>query len=90
MPNHTETFKKLHKTIKGQRPGRLSDGVILLHDNTTPHSAGVIRELLRKFKWEVWSHLPYSPDLAPVSYTHLDVYKRQALDRTVSLTLVCE
>ncbi|GBN56870.1 hypothetical protein AVEN_238614-1 [Araneus ventricosus] len=33
----------------------LSDGVILLHDNT--HTARKTQELLRKFKWKVWSHL---------------------------------
>ncbi|GBM54767.1 hypothetical protein AVEN_259939-1 [Araneus ventricosus] len=37
----------------------LSDGVILLPDNT--HSASKTQELLQKFKWAVWSQ---SPDLA--------------------------
>ncbi|GBO01515.1 hypothetical protein AVEN_36110-1 [Araneus ventricosus] len=41
----------------------LSDGVILLHDNTL--TARKTQELLQKFKWEVWSHPPYTPDLAP-------------------------
>ncbi|GBL98472.1 hypothetical protein AVEN_111603-1 [Araneus ventricosus] len=41
----------------------LSDGVILLHDDT--HIARKTQELLQKFKWEVWSQPPYSPDLAP-------------------------
>ncbi|GBN99374.1 hypothetical protein AVEN_147270-1 [Araneus ventricosus] len=40
----------------------LGDGVILLHDNT--HTARKTQELLRKFKWEVWSH-PYSSYSAP-------------------------
>ncbi|GBL89514.1 hypothetical protein AVEN_87850-1 [Araneus ventricosus] len=43
----------------------LSDGIILLHDNT--HTATKTQELLQKFKWEVWSHLTYSPDLAPIT-----------------------
>ncbi|GBM72655.1 hypothetical protein AVEN_138214-1 [Araneus ventricosus] len=43
----------------------LSDGVILLHDNT--HTALKTQESLRKFKWKVWGYptLPYSSDLAP-------------------------
>ncbi|GBO15434.1 hypothetical protein AVEN_139206-1 [Araneus ventricosus] len=41
----------------------LSDGVILLHGNT--HTALKTQELLRKFKWEVWSHPPNSPDSTP-------------------------
>ncbi|GBL69174.1 hypothetical protein AVEN_24135-1 [Araneus ventricosus] len=40
----------------------LSNGVILLHGNA--HTARKTQELLRKFKWEVWSQSPYSPDLA--------------------------
>ncbi|GBM35528.1 hypothetical protein AVEN_106757-1 [Araneus ventricosus] len=40
----------------------LSDGAILLHDNT--QTARKNQELLQKFKSEVWSHPPYSPDLA--------------------------
>ncbi|GBO19711.1 hypothetical protein AVEN_236275-1, partial [Araneus ventricosus] len=50
------------EAIRRKRPGMLSDGVILLNDNT--HSAHKTQELLRKFKWEVWSLL-YSPDSAP-------------------------
>lgn len=46
----------------------MSDGVVFLQDYATPHTAGVTQELLRKFKWEVWRHPPYSPDLAPCDY----------------------
>ncbi|GBN31486.1 hypothetical protein AVEN_33003-1 [Araneus ventricosus] len=44
----------------------LSDGVILLHDNT--HTARKTQELLRKFKWEVWSHTPNSRVWVPNTY----------------------
>ncbi|GBL83476.1 hypothetical protein AVEN_196335-1 [Araneus ventricosus] len=37
--------------------------VILLHDNT--HTARKTEKMLQKLKWEVWSHPPYSADLAP-------------------------
>ncbi|GBM33226.1 hypothetical protein AVEN_28219-1 [Araneus ventricosus] len=46
----------------------LNEGVILLHDNEKPHIARKTQELLQKFKWEVWSHPPYSPDLASSDY----------------------
>ncbi|GBN03730.1 hypothetical protein AVEN_164036-1 [Araneus ventricosus] len=47
-----------------------SDGVIMLHDNT--HISLKTQELLQKFKLEVWSHPPYSPDLVPnLSSNHL-------------------
>lgn len=41
---------------------------MLIHDNATPHSAKVTKELLQKFKWEVWEHPPYSPDLSPCDF----------------------
>ncbi|GBN22238.1 hypothetical protein AVEN_131378-1 [Araneus ventricosus] len=41
----------------------LSDGVILLRDNT--HTACKTEELLQSFKWDVWNYPTHSPDLAP-------------------------
>ncbi|GBM72519.1 hypothetical protein AVEN_263464-1 [Araneus ventricosus] len=61
-------YSPLCEAIRLKRPGMLNDGVILLHDNARPHTARKTQELLQKFKWEVWSHPPYSPDLAPSDY----------------------
>ncbi|GBN90721.1 hypothetical protein AVEN_36227-1 [Araneus ventricosus] len=48
----------------------LSDGVILL--NVKTHTGRKTQELLRKFKWEVWSHSPYSQDSTPnLGFKHL-------------------
>ncbi|GBM48488.1 hypothetical protein AVEN_50278-1 [Araneus ventricosus] len=47
----------------------LSDGAILLHEDT--HTARKTQELLRKFKWEIWSQ-PLQigcPDSAPNLYS---------------------
>jgi histone-lysine N-methyltransferase SETMAR len=43
-------------------------GVVLLHDNSRPHTANRKRELLRRYNWEVLDHPPYSPDLAPSDF----------------------
>ncbi|GBN92364.1 hypothetical protein AVEN_72419-1, partial [Araneus ventricosus] len=51
------------EAIRRKRPCILSNDVILLYDNT--HTARKTQELLQKFKLELWSHPPYSPDLAP-------------------------
>ncbi|GBN52052.1 hypothetical protein AVEN_68170-1 [Araneus ventricosus] len=61
-PSPVTVFSGSEKAIRRKRPDMLSDGVILLHDNT--HTARKTQELLRKFKWEVYSHL-CSPDSAP-------------------------
>ena len=42
--------------------------VIILLDNATPHKAICVRELLRRWRWEVLEHPPYSPDLSPCDY----------------------
>lgn len=66
---YCETLKRLRKAIKERRPGKLSKGIVLLHDNATPHSARVTLDLLeKKFKWEQWEHPPYSPDLSPCDF----------------------
>ncbi|KAG5307583.1 MOS1T transposase, partial [Pseudoatta argentina] len=44
------------------------DKVILQHDNARPHVAKVIKTYLETLKWEVLSHPPYSPDVAPSDY----------------------
>ena len=46
----------------------LSDGIILLHDNTRPHTANLVRDKFQKFGWETLQHPPYSPDLSPCEF----------------------
>jgi hypothetical protein len=51
----------------------LTYGVVLLHDSVRPHTAARIQTLVEHFNWELFDHLPYSPDLAPIYY-HLFTY----------------
>jgi hypothetical protein len=46
----------------------LTKGVVLLHDNARPHTAALKNALIKPFNWEIFNHLPYSPDLAPSDY----------------------
>jgi hypothetical protein len=41
---------------------------MLPHGNARKHSAASIRAMLEHFNWELFDHLPYSPDLAPSDY----------------------
>ena len=59
---------KLRAAIRRKRPGLLTKGVLLLHDNARPHSANQTTATLRSFQWEVLQHPPYSPDLAPSDF----------------------
>ena len=46
----------------------LSDGIILLHDNSRPHTANLVGNKLQKFCWETLQHPPYSGHLSPCDF----------------------
>lgn len=65
---YCETLTKLRRAIQNKRRGMLSTGIVLLHDNARPHTAGATQTKIQKFGWEQFDHPPYSPDLAPSDY----------------------
>ena len=62
---YCQTLDKLREAIRRKRPGRLSKGVILQHDNAAPHTAKRTQDWLKRYNWETLPHPPHSPDLAP-------------------------
>jgi [histone H3]-lysine36 N-dimethyltransferase SETMAR len=73
---YCETLNKLRRAIQNRRRGKLSSGVILLHDNARPHTAAKTQEKIQDFRWELFNHPPYSPDLAPSDYFLFLHFKR--------------
>jgi histone-lysine N-methyltransferase SETMAR len=67
--------KNLRTASQNKRSGMLTHGVVLLQDNARAHTSAAGRNpaLLEQFNWELFDHLPYSPDLAPSDY-HLFSY----------------
>jgi hypothetical protein len=65
---YCDTLQNIRRAIKNKRPGKLSRGVLMLHDNARPHPAQATRDTLRHFGWGVLDHPPYSPDLSPCDY----------------------
>lgn len=59
--NHALTEKRPQFA---QRHGK----VILQHDNAPSHTAKPVKEVVKSLGWEILSHPPYSPDLAPSDY----------------------
>jgi transposase len=53
--------------IQGWR-GMLTKDVVLLQDNTLPHTVARTNAFIKLFNWEIFEHPPYSPDLAPSNY----------------------
>jgi hypothetical protein len=58
----------LKPAIHSKGRDRLSEGVLLLHDNACPHNAACMLETLRKLKWEVTEHPVHSENLAPSDF----------------------
>jgi len=65
---YCKTLEKLRRAIQNRRRGKLSSGIILLHDNARPHTAAKTQEKIQNFRWDLIDHPPYSPDLAPSDY----------------------
>lgn len=63
-----DTLLCLRNAVKRKRSGKLSQGVLLIHDNTTPHKAAIITFLLDNFGWDVFQYPAHSPDLPPSYY----------------------
>ena len=74
---YCQTLDKLREVIRRKRPGQLTNGVILHHDNATPHTARVTQGWLEKYGWEILPHPPHSPDLAPSNYHLFGPLKRE-------------
>ena len=62
------SLRMLRRAIKSKRPGMLSDGIILLHDNAPPHTANLVRDKFQIFGWETLQHRPYSPNIFPCDF----------------------
>ena len=60
----------LNHALIEKRPeyARKHGKVILQHDNAPSHTAKVVKNILKALNWEIFSHPPYSPDLAPSDY----------------------
>jgi histone-lysine N-methyltransferase SETMAR len=75
---YQETLKVLKEAVRHKRPGLLTKGlgVLLLHDNSRPHSAAATVNLLSSWGWEILPHPPYTPDLAPSDFSLFPEMKR--------------
>ncbi|UYV80840.1 hypothetical protein LAZ67_19001936 [Cordylochernes scorpioides] len=68
---------KLKPGIRNKRRGKLSKGVIFLHDNARPHTSCKTLSTIIKLGFEVLEHPAYSPDLAPSDYFLFGLLKKE-------------
>ncbi len=62
-----DTLNYLQNTLKSKCPDLLSRKLCLLYD-TKHHTTHLIKFLLKVFKWKMFVHCPYLPDLGPSNY----------------------
>ena len=79
---YCQQLTRLKKAIDEKRPELANrKGVVFHQVNARPHISLTTRQKLRELGWEVISHQPYSPDLAPSDY-HLFKRLQNFLDGT--------
>ena len=66
---YVQQLAKLNDALQEKRP-ELADHkrVVIQHDNSKFHTSLVARQKLLELGWDVLSHPPHSPDLAPSDY----------------------
>ncbi|GFU15651.1 histone-lysine N-methyltransferase SETMAR [Trichonephila clavipes] len=69
---------KLRCAIQNKRREILTAGVVLFFVNARPHMARRTAAVLTEFGWELFDHLPYSPDLVPRDF-HFFLYFKKFL-----------
>ncbi|GBM60794.1 hypothetical protein AVEN_125457-1 [Araneus ventricosus] len=65
---HCTTQESLLQAIQNRRLEMLHDGIVLLRKNTHYHAALHTQQLRQKFRWVVYYHSAYSPDLTSSDY----------------------
>lgn len=65
---YANTLAVLREKIKEKRRGKLTSGVLLLHDNAPVHASRKAQAAIRACDFKQLDHPPYSPDLAPSDY----------------------
>ena len=58
----------LEHPMKSKCHEMLLDRIILLHDNTRPHTANLVRDKLQRFGWETLQHPLCSRVLSPCDF----------------------
>ena len=61
--NYYQKLDRLNTALLQKRPALINK-----HDNATPHNTKMTQQKIRDLGWEVLTHPPYYPDLAPFDY----------------------
>ena len=79
----SSNVKKIENCNKKQTTDKLSQGILLLHDNARPHTARNTVSLIESFRWKIFTHPLYSPDHAPSDYHFFPRLKQDLGGQTI-------
>lgn len=81
---YSSLLVQLKDILKEKRRGKVTKGVLFLHDNAPAHRALATQKKLAYLGFQCLDHPPYSPDLAPSDYHLFPGLKKQLKGRHFS------
>jgi len=78
---YSSLLVQLKNILKEKLRGKVTKGVLFLHDNALAHQALATQKKLPYLGFQCLDHLPYSPDLAPSDYHLFPGLKKQLKGR---------
>lgn len=76
-PYYAKVLSDLRQSIVNKRRGKVTRGVVILHDNAPAHTSRIGQQALHDCGFEQLAHPPYSPDLAPSDF---HVFRKLKMD----------
>jgi histone-lysine N-methyltransferase SETMAR len=83
---YASIIERLRFAILEKRRGKVSHGVLLLHDNAPVHKCNIVQAAIRKVGFVELNHPAYSPDIAPSDYHLFSNLKKSFVARISALT----
>jgi len=81
---YSSLLVQLKNILKEKRRGKVTKGVLFLHDNAAAHRALATQTKLAYLGFQCLDHPPYSPDLTPSDYHLFPGLKKQLKGRHFS------
>jgi len=82
--HYSSLVVQLRDTLKEKRRGKVTKGILFLHNNAPAHRALATQKKLAFLGFQFLEHSPYSPDLAPSHYHLFPGLKKQLKGRHFS------
>jgi len=81
---YSSPLVEMKDILKEKRCGKVTKGILFLHDNAPAHRALATQKKLAYLGFQYLDHPPYSPDLAPSDYHLFPGLKKQLKGRHFS------